>query len=73
MRTQQKGGKKREGNLPKPPSYFSFFRPLLSLLYTTIYIENNMPTFRCSSSTLLNAKKFFVSKRAEKVALHACA
>ena len=30
-KTNKKGGKKEEGNLPKPLPSFSFFRPLLSL------------------------------------------
>ena len=37
MRTiNKKGGKKKEGNLPKPLPSFSFFRPLLSLFPTSI-------------------------------------
>ena len=35
----KKGGKKKEGNLQKPLPSFSFFRPLLSLFLTTIYIK----------------------------------
>ena len=38
-KTNKKGGKKKEGNLPKPHPSFSFFPPLLSLFPTTIYIK----------------------------------
>ena len=38
-KTNKTGGTKKEGNLPKPLPSFSFFRPLLSLLPTTIYIK----------------------------------
>ena len=38
-KTNTKGGKKKEGNLSKPLPSFSFFRPLLSLFPTTIYIK----------------------------------
>ena len=38
-KTNKKGGKKKEGNLPKPLPSFSFFRPLLSLFPTTDYIK----------------------------------
>ena len=56
-KTNKKGGKKKEGNLPKPLPSFSFFRPLLSLLPMTIYInkKNYFPTFQCSSSKLFKA------------------
>ena len=33
---------KKEGNLPKPLPSFSFFRPLLTLLPTTIYINKKL-------------------------------
>ena len=55
----KKGGKKKEGNLPKPLPSCSFFRPPLSLLPTTICIKNKKQnyslTFRCSSSILFKA------------------
>ena len=38
-KTNKKGGKKKEGNLPKPLPSFFIFRPLLSLFPTTIYIK----------------------------------
>ena len=38
-KTNKKGGKKKEGNLPKPLPFFSFSRLLLSLLPTTIYMN----------------------------------
>ena len=38
-KTNKKKRKEKKGNLPKPLSSFSFFRPLLSLLPTTIYIK----------------------------------
>ena len=38
-KTNKKGGKTKEGNLPKPLPRFSFFRYLLSLFTTRIYIK----------------------------------
>ena len=38
-KSSKKEGKKKEGNFPKPYTSFSFFRSLLSLLPTTIYIN----------------------------------
>ena len=38
-KANKKGGKKKEGNLPKPLPSFSFFHPLLSLLSNTIHIK----------------------------------
>ena len=40
-KTNKKGGKKKESNLPKPPSSFSFFRPLLSSPLTNIYLKKH--------------------------------
>ena len=58
--TNKKGGKEKENNLQKLLPSFSFFRPLLSLLLTTIYVTNNTPTFQCSSRTLFKDKQFFL-------------
>ena len=51
---KQKRRKEKRRQSPRIPS---FFRPLLFLLPTTIYINKSKisPTFRCSSSTLFKA------------------
>ena len=50
-KTNKKGGKKKEVNLPKPLPSFSFFRPLLVLLLTTIYINKiYVPLQSCNTT-----------------------
>ena len=68
LRKQKKGGKKKEGNLPKPLPSFSFFRPFLSLLPTAIYINKKLKqttrrrfsAFPSPSSRLKFYKKWYV-------------
>ena len=62
MKKQQNRRKENEGNLPKLLPSFSFLRPLLSLLPTTIYIKNNRPTFLCSSSTIFKTNQNILIK-----------
>ena len=50
---KQKGGKKKEGNLPKPLPSFFFFRPLLSLLPAIIYINKKIKTKLLADVSLL--------------------
>ena len=54
---------KKEGNLPKPLPSFSIFRPLLSLLSTTIYIKKRKIhkknySFRPVISTIRTPNRF---------------
>ena len=57
-KTNLNGRKKKEGNLPKPLPSFSFFRPLLSLLPTTIYInkKKKQKNFKDSLKTMFHSK-----------------